>query len=311
MAGGSALWPVYLLAFLNGLFALVTSSVGNVLVPESVKTEQLPRANSLVQVATTGVPLLGFAAGGLLVASAGVAIAILVAAVCFAGLVSTAAVLTYPARQPNRPALKHDLTQGLAEVKRQPALAQLLALALVLNAIVASINVLVPSEMVRLGLGAGGYGWFESLFAAGVLLGLLLVSIAGQGDETVLFAVTLMLETGGFALLSAGQPPTYFSGALALGAATGAVSVLTLTAFQQRVRDAVLGKTLGLLSTATAAGLAIGLFLTGFVADHTRPATVFLASTATSALLLALLLAGANARARRMRCATTERRVGP
>lgn len=53
-AGGGALWPVYLFAFLNGLLALFSSSVANVLVPELITPQQPPRANSLMQAAATG-----------------------------------------------------------------------------------------------------------------------------------------------------------------------------------------------------------------------------------------------------------------
>lgn len=71
LAGALPIWLIYLAAPLNGLLTSFIFAAGTVLVPNLVPRAQLGRANSFMQAALMGVPLLGLGVAGALVALLG------------------------------------------------------------------------------------------------------------------------------------------------------------------------------------------------------------------------------------------------
>jgi MFS family permease len=272
----SLAWPIYCLAFLNGLTAIFTSTAINVIVPVVAKGEQLSTANSLIQGAMTGVPLVGFGIGGILVTH-DAAFSIAIASLGFLCTV-VAFLFTQDARERDEKegvSLGKNLRSGLLEIKKRPMLGILCLSTLVINATVMAINVLIPHEMIRLGLGASGYGTFEAILSSGVIMGLTAVALLKKVSLTLKLKIGLLLYMLSFLVLWFGTAVNYFIGAALIGFCAGTLSVVTITLVQKIADKSTLGKVSGTLSTFAAVGFAVGPFITGYLTTLVETPSIF------------------------------------
>jgi nitrate/nitrite transporter NarK len=105
-----------LFALFNSLLVTLTISAGSVMVPHLVAEQDLAQGNSLVGVASMGVPLLGYGLGGVMVKTLGGHETLLLTAPMYFLMVLTAAVMRIADgtnAQPTRPSLLGDLLEGL------------------------------------------------------------------------------------------------------------------------------------------------------------------------------------------------------
>ncbi|GAA5533984.1 MFS transporter [Deinococcus aluminii] len=291
------LWPpahtplvqlVYAAAFLNGLLAIFVSTAGGVLLPQLVTERDLPRANSLMQVAATGVPLVGYGVAGLLVASISVSWTVFLAALCFLVLPLCLSLVRLPMqRSSNRRPLWRDMLDGAALLLGQPALLLASVTAMLLNGLTMLLNVLIPGTMQVLGWGARGYGLFEALFSAGVLLGIISVStLLGRLGlpERLMAALTCALTAFGlFAVSHSG--PVFFAGALLFGMCGGMASVAVVTLFQLHTTLDNRGKVLGMFDSMSALGVTFATMLTGWLTTVMSQQAIFLLGTGIVVIL--------------------------
>ena len=269
---------LYAVAFLNGSMGLFTFTAGEVALPHLVPRSALQRANSLLQAALMGLPLIGFTAGGLLVAALGPATTILAASVAFAPL----AVLVLGIRFPEPTAVEEDpddagpprmvreLRLGASFVLQRTHLMVLAAASFVLNASLNLLNVVVPLSMERRGFGAAGFGAFEGGISAGLLVG---VGLGVVVANRIRLERQIAVGTVGFAFgfgtlaLAFGTPtaplPLLVASVLPLGIGLGLTEVAALTYMQLVIPDGLRGKVLGAIFTVNAAGLAAGAALAG------------------------------------------------
>ncbi len=274
--GDLSLWMLYLAAPLNGIVTIFTFAAASVALPRIVPTARLAQANSLMQAATMGIPLVGLGAGGALVATVGPAVATAVATPCFLLLAAGILVVRFPAPAPAG-GLAQDMGGALALLARRPALNLLLVGTLVLNATLNLLNVLMPVLMERTGAGARGYGLFESLVAAGTLVGVAAVTVLARTvSSRRLVALSQVAMAVGFVVLAGGALARRLAGGAVLGAGLGIGEVASITLLQLIVPDGMRGKVLGLVFPANAAGLAIGASVAGLLADRVSSAAAFL-----------------------------------
>jgi MFS family permease len=257
---------LYSLMVVYGLLALFSYAAGSVLVPQIVKSGHLARANSLIQGAMMGLPLVGYGLGGGLVANMGAATTLLIGAGCFLVFTLGLGLITVPLRQIK--ALKSffgDLKEGAMYLFTQsPTLSLIMLLSFMLNAALSNLNIMIPLEMTRLGYGAKGYGLFEMIISASILLGIVLVSmIAGKLRPQLLVGLGSVLVAIGLAVLTGHSYHWYLIAASILGLGLGILEVSAVTLLQIVVPETLRGKVLGINFTANALGLSGGAYLTG------------------------------------------------
>ena len=278
LAGELPIWLIYLAAPLNGLLTSFIFAAGTVLVPNLVPRAQLGRANSFMQAALMGVPLLGLGVAGALVALLGVGGTILAASPCLLALAAAAMIVRFPAtdRQSNRLDMLGDMVTATRFLLASGPLAFLLVTSLALNASLNMLNVTMPVTMERIGRGAQGYGLFESTLSAGMLLGILAVSLIGRLlPPRFQISLAQILMAGGFAVLALGSFTPYLAGGLVLGLGLGFGEVAAVTLIQLAVPDGMRGKVLGIVFTTNALGLTLGASLAGFLVASLPVATVY------------------------------------
>lgn len=283
MADTLPLWLVYAAAPFNGLLTSFTFAAGMVLVPNLVPRRDLARANSLMQSALMGVPLLGLGVVGAIVGAHGADAAILLASPCLLALALAALAMQFPTRtaSSDRSSMSADMAEAAGYLLGSRTLAFLLIMSLVLNAALNLLNVTMPVVMERLGHGAQGYGFFESALSAGILLGILAVSLLTRTiAPRYQISVALLLMAAGFGVLSVGGFIPYLLGGLVLGSGLGFSEVAAVTLLQLAVPDGMRGKVLGIVFTANALGLTLGAWLAGLLIERFAVSPIYSASAA-------------------------------
>jgi MFS family permease len=274
------IWLISLAAPLNGLLTSFVFAAGMVLVPNLVPREQLARANSMSQAAMMGLPLLGLGLAGALVGSVGVGFTILLATPCLLALALAALFIRFPATASR--ATRLDVVSDMAAACRyllaSGPLAFLLVMSLVLNLALNLLNVTAPVVMERIGRGAPGYGLFESALSAGILVGIVAVSLLARFvAPRFQISVAQLLMAAGFFLLTLGGFDLYLAGALVLGLGLGFSEVAAVTLLQLAVPDGMRGKVLGIIFTANALGLTLGAWLAGILIESVPVSRIYAA----------------------------------
>lgn len=291
MAEELPLWLIYAAAPVNGLLTSFTFAAGMVLVPNLVPRAQLARANSLMQAALMGVPLLGLGVAGALVGALGSGAAIVISSPCLLALGLAALVIDFPGPAPAGQAngVLTDMLEAGSYLFRSAPLAFLLVISLALNAAFNLLNVTMPVVMERIGRGAQGYGLFESVLSAGILLGILAVSLLARSlQPRYQLSLSQLLMAAGFAVLATGGFVGYLAGGLLLGLGLGFSEVAAVTMLQLAVPDGMRGKVLGIVFTANALGLTLGASLAGILVETFSTAPIFVV---TSVVVLVLAVA--------------------
>lgn len=283
---------LYGAAFLNGLLTIFVFSAGSVVLPRLVPEVQLARANSLLQAAIMGLPLVGYGVAGALVATIGSGLTAAAASPLFLILAVAASLIRFPkATRPKGTRFLGDLWQGARYVFARAPLAVVLVLSLMLNAALATLNVAVPLAMEALGRGATGYGLFQSVTAVGTLGGILAVSVIGarvSAPFQVGLANTLIAV--GFAVFAPGGFTWLLGGAIFVGFGLGMTEVAAVTLLQLAVPDGMRGKVLGIVLAANALGLTLGAWLVGQFAEQIGLTAIYLAIATLLVALSALWL---------------------
>jgi MFS family permease len=261
-------------------------------VPALVNEEELLTANSLIGLAANLFIAVGPLVGGLLFALGGATIALLVNAATFlasAQLTRALPPLRPPQRGEEHESLLAATRAGLAYVLREP-LTRTVVLALFATFVFIAIDNVALVFLVRdtLGGSAAAYGVISAMFGAGMIAASLTIARGTAMAPASLFLLSLMLSSTG-TLLTALAPAVAVVGAVMLisGAGNGVEIVASETILHQQVPRQMLGRVAGLLTTATAAGMAISMGLGGLLVDATSPRTAFLVAAAGGFLTVA------------------------
>lgn len=282
------LWVIFVAAPLNGLLTLFVFSAGNVALPHLVPREDLARANGLVQGVTMGLPLVALGVAGVLVATAGPAAVVCIAAPLFLVMGGAALAMRFPpvADEARATPWVTDLRRGAAFVFTRRPLVFLLLSSFVLNASLNALNVVVPILMQRNGRGAAGYGLFESLISVGILAGIVAVGLLGaRVRPRTQIGLSQLLFALGFRIMASGGLPFILAGGVVLGIGLGLGEVAILTLVQLAVPDGMRGKVMGVAFTINAVGLATGAWVAGVALDATSSNATFAAAALLGALL--------------------------
>ncbi|WP_221088096.1 MFS transporter [Deinococcus aquaedulcis] len=295
LRGEVPLGVIYAASLLTGLIGAFYGPASMGITPRLVPPDQVQRAAGLMQGAAQTMQLVGLVGGGMLVGTLGSAPALLLDGASFLLFAGLLLLVQLPARaaQAARPSFWSDFGAGLAYARQSPLILGLPALAFLLNASFAPLEMLLPARMSALGAGAQGFGLFFGLMLGGLALGSFTLAALGQRLSPARLSVWGLAGMGAAVLAlslsqSAGQ---MYALAALLGLFNAATNVSIGVIFQQRVDPAFYGRVGSLLTMVSMAGMPLVLLALAPVADRVPIATVFAVAGALS-LLAAPVWAG-------------------
>jgi MFS family permease len=174
--GLSAVWPLYLLAALGTAAAAFDVPARQALVPMLVPGEHLPNAITLHTIMFQTASVIGPAAGGVLIASTGVAWVYAVNAISFGCVIAALLMMRdVSARQPSPDGVAEDISwraavEGLRFVFRSPLIRSTMLLDFFATFFSSATALLPIFAQDILQVGATGYGWLYAAPAFGAVL---------------------------------------------------------------------------------------------------------------------------------------------
>ena len=298
-----AVADLYGIAAVSALLSTVTEVAESALVPRLVDEEQLDAANSLLSANWELAGVVGPAVAGLIVATVGAPLALVLDAASFAVMAAICLRLPPLVRQtaPEQPAAPEQATGsgplGLGILFRYPAVLVLTLCGFGMLFLDGVATVLYPQYCrAFLHAGATGYGVLVSAAGAGALLGVLAgPGLSGRLPPSPRLAVVIGTGASLFGLLS--LAPDLAVAALLLGLATfawGPYYVFERTLMQRLVPDEVRNRVAGARMTISSLGFPLGSAVGGTVTSGIGvPGTVLVVACSGLALGLLPLLAPA------------------
>ncbi|WP_030208518.1 MFS transporter [Streptomyces bikiniensis] len=270
LSGHVQVWHVYLIAFLLGMVTVVDNPARQSFVSEMVGPEQLRNAVSLNSANFQSARLVGPAVAGVLIAGVGSGWAFLLNGLSFvAPVVSLLLMRTGELHRVERvPRGKGQLREGLRYVAGRPDLVW----PIVLVGFVGTFGFNFPIWLTAFSgevfhVGAGTYGFLNTLMAVGSLVGAL--AAARRGSTRLRM---LVIAAGVFGVLEvvAALSPAFWLFALLLvpiGMIGLTVNVTANSAVQMATDPAMRGRVMSLYMMVFAGGTPIGAPLLGWVTD--------------------------------------------
>jgi MFS family permease len=269
--GAVQLWQVYVLAFLLGAVSSVENPARQTFVLELVGPRNLRNAVSLNSVLVNVARAVGPAIAGVVIATGGMAACFLLNAVSFAAVIGSLlrldlAALTPSASAPRAPG---QLQEGLAYVRRTPALAvPLLAMALI-GCLAFEFQVVLPIVASETFAGdASTYGFLTAAMGAGAVVGGLCMAAWGRTGMRSLAAAAAAF---GLAMLATAVAPTLpfaLVGMGLVGAASVAFQSTGNSTLQLASAPHMRGRVMALWAVAFLGSTPIGGPIAGFVSQH-------------------------------------------
>ncbi|WP_225801106.1 MFS transporter [Streptomyces sp. NK15101] len=297
LSGSVQVWHVYLIAFLLGMVTVVDNPARQTFVSEMVGPRQLRNAVSLNSANFQSARLIGPAVAGVLIAGVGSGWAFLLNGLSFlAPLASLLLMRTSELHKVERaPRGKGQLREGLRYVAGRPDLIW----PIVLVGFIGTFGFNFPIWLTAFSgdvfhVGAGSYGFLNTLMAAGSLVGAL---AAARRGSTRLRMLVVAAGVFGVLEIAAALSPAFWLFALLLvpiGLLGLTVNITANSAVQMATDPAMRGRVMSLYMMVFAGGTPIGAPLLGWVTDTYGARTGFAAGGAISlaaAVLVGLVLA--------------------
>ncbi|WP_063746725.1 MFS transporter [Catenuloplanes japonicus] len=301
-AGAGALWPIYLVALLSGVISAIEVPVLGRFGSALVSRDALAPAIALGSVLGSAGRILGMALGGVLIGLAGPGVLFAINAASFGAVILALALI--------RPAEMYPLARasstgggvlsGLRYLATQPVVLVVMVLAFVIGGLGRNYQVTMAAMVAGpLGGGAGGYGIVSTVFAAGAVLGGLLVAGTGRAGYRVLAGAAALIST--LQLLSAAAPGLLTFALLILPIAAGAVVFDTVvgTRVMLDTREDMRGRVLASLALVSSLAGIVGAPTLGRLADTigARGALAVAGVITTAAALIGALVLARLSRA--------------
>ncbi|MFB7585935.1 MFS transporter [Streptomyces sp. NPDC056169] len=270
LSGSIQVWHVYLIAFLLGMVTVVDNPARQAYVAEMVGPDQLRNAVSLNSANFQSARLVGPAVAGVLIAGVGSGWAFLLNGLSFAApLVSLLLMRTSELHKVERaPRGKGQLREGLRYVAGRPDLIW----PIVLVGFIGTFGFNFPIWLTAFSeevfhVGAGTYGFLNTLMAAGSLVGAL---AAARRGSTRLRMLVVAAAVFGVLEIAAALSPAFWLFALLLvpiGMIGLTVNITANSAVQMATDPAMRGRVMSLYMMVFAGGTPIGAPLLGWVTD--------------------------------------------
>lgn len=292
LTGHVQVWHVYLIAFLLGMVTVVDNPTRQSFVSELVGPAQLRNAVSLNSANFQSARLIGPAVAGLMIASIGSGWAFLINGLSF--LAPIAALLLMRTGELHRveraPRGKGQLREGLRYVAGRPDLIW----PIVLVGFIGTFGFNFPIWLTAFSeeifhVGAGAYGFLNTLMAAGSLVGALL---AARRASTRLRMLVIAAGVFGVLEIAAALSPSFWMFALLLvpiGMIGLTVNISANSAVQMATDPVMRGRVMSLYMMVFAGGTPIGAPLLGWVTDTFGPRVGFATGGLVSLLAAAAI----------------------
>ncbi|MFG3498716.1 MFS transporter [Streptomyces sp. NPDC047928] len=270
LSGHVQVWHVYLVAFLLGMVTVVDNPARQTFVSEMVGPDRLRNAVSLNSANFQSARLVGPAVAGLLIASIGSGWAFLVNGLSFFAPL-TALLLMRPAelhKAARAPRGKGQLREGLRYVAGRPELIWPIALV----GFIGTFGFNFPIWLTAFSdgifhVGAGTYGFLNTLMAVGSLAGALLSARRGTSRLRMLVGAAAVF---GVLEIAAALSPSFWLFALLLVpiGMVGLTVNVTANSFVQLATDPVMrGRVMSLYMMVFVGGTPLGAPLLGWISD--------------------------------------------
>jgi MFS family permease len=274
ITGVVEVWHIFVIAFLGGVVTVVDNPTRQVFVNELVGPRHLRNAISVNSSVFQLGGLIGPAIAGVLLVAVGAGWAFAInAAACAVTVITLFQLSTSKLiRSAAAPRSKGQLKEGLAYVLRKPAIFWSIVMVAVLSVFALSMPVILSAYATEVyGVGAAGYGLFNSLVAAGALTGAILST---RRRSVRLRTVVLMGVCWGVLQAVAGLMPTQW-GFAAMLVALGVANLLFITAANSLVQMSsnisIRGRVMSLYVLVLLGGQALGGPLMGWIVENNGP----------------------------------------
>lgn len=274
----TALTALFVFMSISGMAMAVFNPAINAAIPSLVPPQQLPRANSLMQGATTVFSTASLGVGGFLYAALGAPLLFFVNGVSYLFSAFTESFITIP--QPEREPVElksivqrvlADTMEGFRYLAHRSGLRELVFTAAILNFVTAPIAIVQPI-FVRdyLGKGPEFLGLLGAAQGAGAIVGLIVVGALTFKPSFRPFIYTGTLAMGGVTLGLIGlfQTPSATLALLGLfGFQLPIINVTAMSVIQGTTPPEMLGRVLAVLISIAMGLTPLAMGLTGFVID--------------------------------------------
>jgi len=278
--GVVAYWHVGILALCAGLANTLFNVVRQSFVSETVSRDDVVNAVALSSAAFHGARIVGPAAGGLVIASVGVAPAFAVSGAGHLLVIATLAALSVAGRpRRQRPTtIRQDIAEGLAYVLRTPEIRALMGVLFVISFCAFNFSMWVPLLATNvLGQGAQELGFLMAAVGVGAVAGALtLGAVVPRHPPLALLHASAAAACAVLLALSVIESFSLTAVALLL---LGSASVITAagcnTALQLASSDELRGRVMGLFTLIHGGSFPIAASLIGAVAERWSVSTAF------------------------------------
>ena len=292
------LWTFFLLLGAVGLLAPPFDSARSALVADILDGEHYVVGNALSNAAAQAGQVVGFLAGGALVALVGVQGALLADAATFA--VSAAVLVLVVERRPAAPgaggeSLLAEAAAGARLVRSSPRLLGLLAWGTLSFTAVIGPEGLAVAVSDRLGGGAVGAGVLTAAVPAGFLVGSAVLLRVPAEQRERLFPYLMALACIPLVLTPLVDHLAAVTLLWLLAGTGNALQMVANAAYVQAVPPELRGRAFGIAGTVVMAAQGLALLVTGAVAEQVGPQAA-VAWTAAACLARVPMLSGRSAK---------------
>jgi MFS family permease len=297
LTGVTEVWHVYVISFLLGMVTVVDNPSRQVFVNELVGPKYLRNAISLNSSIFQLGGLIGPAVGGILITAVGGGWSFAINAVACLAVVASLCSLRRSElhASPAAPRAKGQLAEGMRYVRGKPVIFWTVVMVAIIAVFAFNMPVFLAAYANNVyDVGAQGYGLFNSLVAAGALVGAL--------ASTRRTSIRLSMVVGTAAALGvvqavAGFAPSEFAfGALLIG--IGVANLLFITGANSLVQMSsnvqIRGRVISLYILVLLGGQALGGPLMGWIVEAWGPHIAMMISglvPALAAVVIAILIA--------------------
>jgi MFS family permease len=308
LGGATQLWMLYAFALVFGVADAFFFPAQQSIVPELVETDQLQRANGIVQGTAQATVLVGPALAGIVIAAlgseaadtTGIAIALLLDAITFVvSLVMLWLIRPRVRTALAQPSIVESIREGVRFVWGKASMRAVIAISLGANLfIVGPFEVGLPYfAYTRLPEGAAAFGVLLAAFGGGSLVGLAAGAMLPAPPPARLGTVVILaVSLAGLGL--AGLAPVHSTALAAVmtagsGIALGYGNLLGLTWIQTRIPPELMGRVMSLMMMGSMGLVPVSMLIAGATVQVSLDLTLVGAGVGMGLLSLVALLSPA------------------
>lgn len=270
ITGTVQMWHIYLLAVALGLNQCFENPARQSFMLEMVGPRDLRNAVSLQSVLVNVARAVGPAVAGLIIATGGLGLCFMLNAVSFVAVVVSLLRLDVSRLQPSPPAKRErgQLREGIAYVRRTPALAVPLVMMALIGCLTYEFQVVLPVVAEHtFHAGADSYGFLTAAMGAGAVIGGLAMATWGRtGNKALVVTATAF----GVVMAVAAFAPslgTMIAAMVLVGAVSVAYTATTNSTLQLEADPSMRGRVMALWAVAFMGSTAIGGPVAGWVSQ--------------------------------------------